>query len=62
MFKRANGNHKDEDEFIDIGERLAPYGDAGLDPGSPDRVIAAVIQPTHLAGVDTAPAPLHLVK
>ncbi len=63
MFRRASAHSGNEDEFIDIGERLAPYGDPDLSPEPRERIVAApVTQPDQPLGVDGPIAPLHLVK
>lgn len=48
MFKRANPQSGNDDEFIDISERLAPYGDGDLMPDRQERLDAA---PTHTAAL-----------
>ena len=43
MFKRSSVQPSNEDEFINIDERLAPYGDGGgdLSPEWQERFVAA---------------------
>jgi hypothetical protein len=43
MFKRASGNHLQQDDFIDIDKRLAPYvsADPAGEPVEPELAVAA---------------------
>jgi hypothetical protein len=63
MFKRASVHDRNKDEFINIDERLAPYGDADQGREPRERVVAGpVTRPAQHLGVEGPIAPLHLVK
>lgn len=62
MFKRASVHSANEDEVIDISERLAPYGEADLSPDWQERFVAADTRRAQRLRGDDPLAPLHLAR
>jgi hypothetical protein len=62
MFKRAHPDGRNEEAFIDIGERLAPYGDPALTGVTTTTAGTGALPPTPPRALESPSAPRHLVS